>query len=99
MAVGIRTLTLFQIHTFTFSKRKLSTHPELAIFSIITYPHYSVILLNGQTKTRILVTDDDESIGYAVEVGLEFLGDYEVNFAEDGIQGIQLLRDCPPALF
>jgi hypothetical protein len=45
------------------------------------------------------VTDDDESIGYAVEVGLEFLGDYEVNFAEDGIQGIQLLRDCPPALF
>ena len=73
-------------------------HPELAIFPIVTYPHYSVILLNEQTNTRILVIDDEESIRYAVDAGLEFLGDYEVNFAEDGIQGIQFLRDFAPNL-
>jgi CheY-like chemotaxis protein len=44
------------------------------------------------------VIDDEESIRYAVDAGLEFLGDYEVSFAEDGIQGIQLLRDFAPNL-
>ena len=43
--------------------------------------------------------DDEESIWYAVDADLEFLGDYEMNFAEDGIQGIQFLRDFAPTLF
>tara|TARA_B100000809_G_C15050618_1_gene498815 strand:- start:236 stop:595 length:360 start_codon:yes stop_codon:yes gene_type:complete len=98
MAIGVGVLTLFKIHAFTFGKRILLGTPELAIFPIVTYPHYSVILLNEQTKTRILVIDNEESVRYAVDAVLEFLGDYEVNFAEDGIQGIQLLIDLDPNL-
>ena len=51
-----------------------------------------------QAKTRILVIDDEESIRYAVDAGLEFLGDFDVHFAEDGLQGIEILRDFSPNL-
>ncbi len=54
--------------------------------------------MSEQAKTRILVIDDEESIRYAVDAGLEFLGDYDVHFAEDGIQAIQLLREFSPDL-
>ncbi len=49
-------------------------------------------------KTRILVIDDEESIRYAVDAGLDFLGDYDVHFAEDGIQGIEKLKTLSPDL-
>ena len=49
-------------------------------------------------KTRILVIDDEESIRYAVDAGLEFLGDFDVHFAEDGLQGIEILREFSPNL-
>ena len=42
--------------------------------------------------------DDEESIRYAVNAGLEFLGDYDVYFAEDGIQGIEELKKLSPDL-
>ena len=42
--------------------------------------------------------DDEESIRYAVDAGLDFLGDYDVHFAEDGIQGIEGLRNLSPDL-
>jgi CheY-like chemotaxis protein len=45
--------------------------------------------LTEQAKTRILVIDDEESIRYAVDAGLEFLGDYDVHFARDGKTGIE----------
>jgi CheY-like chemotaxis protein len=35
------------------------------------------------------VIDDEESIRYAVDAGLEFLGDYDVHFARDGKTGIE----------
>jgi len=44
------------------------------------------------------VIDDEESIRYAVDAGLEFLGDFDVHFAEDGLQGIEILRDFSPNL-
>jgi two-component system response regulator RpaA len=70
----------------------------MTIFPIVTYSHYSAAHLNEKAKTRILVIDDEESIRYAVDAGLEFLGDFDVNFAEDGIKGIQLLKDFAPNL-
>ena len=42
--------------------------------------------------------DDEESIRYAVDAGLEFLGDFDVQFAEDGLQGIEMLREFSPNL-
>jgi CheY-like chemotaxis protein len=35
------------------------------------------------------VIDDEESVRYAVDAGLEFLGDYDVHFARDGKPGIE----------
>ncbi|MCZ6617312.1 MAG: hypothetical protein O7E57_04190, partial [Gammaproteobacteria bacterium] len=49
-------------------------------------------------KTRILVIDDDESIRYAVDAGLEYLGDFDVHFADDGITGIEELKSHSPDL-
>ena len=49
-------------------------------------------------KTRILVIDDEESVRYAVDAGLDFLGDYDVHFAEDGAQGIEVLKSFSPEL-
>lgn len=40
--------------------------------------------------------DDEESIRYAVDAGLEFLGDYEVHFAEDGVTAIEMLKKFSP---
>ena len=74
------------------------THTTMTIFPIVTYSHYSAAHLNEEAKTRILAIDDEESIRYAVDAGLEFLGDFDVNFAEDGIKGIQLLKDFAPNL-
>lgn len=54
--------------------------------------------MNEQAKTRILVIDDEESIRYAVDAGLDFLGDFDVHFAEDGAQGIEGLKDLSPDL-
>ncbi|MBN4064548.1 response regulator [Dehalococcoides mccartyi] len=54
--------------------------------------------MTESAKTRILVIDDEESIRYAVDAGLEFLGDYDVHFAEDGKQGIERLKSFSPDL-
>jgi CheY-like chemotaxis protein len=54
--------------------------------------------LNEQVKTRILVIDDEESIRYAVDAGLDFLGDFDVHFAEDGVKGIAGLKELSPDL-
>ncbi len=51
-----------------------------------------------KAKTRILVIDDEESIRYAVDAGLEFLGDYDVHFAKDGKAGIEDLKSFSPDL-
>ena len=40
--------------------------------------------------------DDEESNRYAVDAGLEFLGDYDVHFAEDGIEAIKKLKEFSP---
>ena len=42
--------------------------------------------------------DDEESIRYAVDAGLDFLGDYDVHFAEDGLAGIEGLKNLSPNL-
>jgi CheY-like chemotaxis protein len=52
--------------------------------------------LTEQAKTRILVIDDEESIRYAVDAGLEFIGDFDVHFAEDGLAGIEGLKNLSP---
>ena len=49
-------------------------------------------------KTRILVIDDEESIRYAVDAGLDFLGDFDVHFAEDGVKDIAGLKELSPDL-
>ena len=49
-------------------------------------------------KTRILVIDDGESIRYAVDAGFEYIGDFDVQFAEDGINGIKALKHLSPNL-
>lgn len=54
--------------------------------------------MNERAKTRILVIDDEESIRYAVDAGLEFLGDFDVHFAVDGIAGIEELKKLSPDL-
>ena len=54
--------------------------------------------MNELAKTRILVIDDEESIRYAVDAGLDFLGDYDVHFAEDGLKGIERLKNLSPDL-
>lgn len=54
--------------------------------------------MSEQAKTRILVIDDEESIRYAVDAGLEFLGDFDVHFAEDGLAGIEDLKELSPDL-
>jgi CheY-like chemotaxis protein len=57
-----------------------------------------VRILNELGKTRILVIDDEESIRYAVYAGLEYLGDFDVHFAEDGLKGIEGLKNLSPNL-
>ena len=57
-----------------------------------------VRILNELAKTRILVIDDEESIRYAVYAGLEYLGDFDVHFAEDGLKGIEGLKNLSPNL-
>jgi CheY-like chemotaxis protein len=47
--------------------------------------------LNELAKTRILVIDDGESIRYAVDAGFEYIGDFDVQFAEDGIKALKHL--------
>ncbi len=42
--------------------------------------------------------DDDESIRYAVDAGLDFLGDYDVHFSEDGLKGIESMISFSPDL-
>lgn len=54
--------------------------------------------MTESAKTRILVIDDEESIRFAVDAGLEFLGDYDVHFAKDGTQAIEELRKLSPNL-
>jgi CheY-like chemotaxis protein len=54
--------------------------------------------LTESAKTRILVIDDEESVRYAIDAGLKFLGDYDVHFAEDGAQAIEELRTLSPNL-
>lgn len=61
-------------------------------------PQYNVEQLSEPGKTRILVIDDEESIRYAVDAGLEFLGDYDVHFAEDGVEAIEMLKKISPDL-
>ena len=61
-----------------------------------TYSHYILVQLNEQAKTRILVIDDEESIRYAIDAGLEHLGDYDVHFADDGSSGIEGLKQWSP---
>ena len=50
-----------------------------------------VRILNEFAKTRILVIDDGESIRYAVDAGFEYIGDFDVQFAEDGIKALKHL--------
>ena len=57
-----------------------------------------VRILNELAKTRILVIDDGESIRYAVDAGFEYIGDFDVQFAEDGINGIKALKHLSPNL-
>ena len=57
-----------------------------------------VRILNELAKTRILVIDDGESIRYAVDAGFEYIGDFDVQFAEDGINGIKALKHLTPNL-
>lgn len=57
-----------------------------------------VRILNEFAKTRILVIDDGESIRYAVDAGFEYIGDFDVQFAEDGINGIKALKHLSPNL-
>ena len=40
--------------------------------------------------------DDEESIRQAVDAGLEFLGDFDVHFAEDGTSGIAAIKQLSP---
>ena len=47
---------------------------------------YIVEKSNELAKTRVLVIDDEESIRYAVDAGLNFLGEYDVHFAEDDLE-------------
>jgi len=54
--------------------------------------------LSEPAKTRKFVIDDEELIRYAVDAGLEFLGDYGVHFAEDGITAIKMLKEFSPQL-
>jgi two-component system chemotaxis response regulator CheY len=54
--------------------------------------------LTESAKTRILVIDDEESVRYAVDAGLDFLGDYDVHFAVDGLTGIEGLKELSPDL-
>ena len=42
--------------------------------------------------------DDEESIRYAVDAGLDFIGDFDVHFAEDGVKGIEGLKNLSPDL-
>ena len=42
--------------------------------------------------------DDEESIRYAVDAGLDFIGDFDVHFAEDGVKGIEGLKALSPDL-
>ena len=46
---------------------------------------YIVKKLNGLAKTRILVIGDEKSIQHAVDVEVNFLGNYDVYFAEDRV--------------
>lgn len=62
------------------------------------HPDYSVDQLSELAKTRILVIDDEESIRYAVDAGLDFIGDFDVHFAEDGVKGIEGLKSLSPDL-
>jgi len=62
------------------------------------HPDYSVDQLSELAKTRILVIDDEESIRYAVDAGLDFIGDFDVHFAEDGVKGIEGLKSLSPNL-
>ena len=62
------------------------------------HPDYSVDQLSELPKTRILVIDDEESIRYAVDAGLDFIGDFDVHFAEDGVKGIEGLKSLSPNL-
>ena len=57
-----------------------------------------VRILNELAKTRILVIDDGESIRYAVDAGFEYIGDFDVHFAEDGLNGIDALKNLSPNL-
>ncbi|MDA1280573.1 MAG: response regulator [Chloroflexi bacterium] len=52
--------------------------------------------MNEKAIIRILVIDDEESIRYAVDAGLEFIGDFEVHFAEDGASGIAAIKELSP---
>jgi len=52
--------------------------------------------LNENVKTRILVIDDEESIRYAVDAGLEYIGEFEVGFADDGLEAIAQLKALSP---
>ena len=61
-------------------------------------PQYSVEQLSEPAKTRILVIDDEESIRYAVDAGLEFLGDFDVHFAAGGLKAIEMLKEFSPQL-
>lgn len=54
--------------------------------------------MESVSKTKILVIDDEESIRYVVDAGLEFIGDYDVKFADDGISGIESLKKFEPDL-
>ena len=40
--------------------------------------------------------DDEESIRYAVDAELDFIGDFDVHFADDGRLGIERLRELSP---
>ncbi|NQW19829.1 MAG: response regulator [Chloroflexi bacterium] len=54
--------------------------------------------MTESAKIRILVIDDEESVRYAIDAGLDFLGDFDVYFAEDGIKGIESLKIFSPNL-
>lgn len=49
-----------------------------------------------RTHIRVLVVDDDVRIGATVEAGLCALGEYEVETAKDGVEGLRHVRTRKP---
>ena len=55
------------------------------------------MMINAQTKQKILVIDDDPEIAMVLKSRLEF-ADYKVAVAHDGRKGLQKIKDYKPDL-